>query len=77
MFVLSGEVDVQVDGGEARTLRESDHVFFPAGVAHTLAAREATRLAVFEKPYEAAPGVDAPGLLGERAGESGYAVRGR
>ncbi|GGR56299.1 cupin [Deinococcus seoulensis] len=60
VFVLSGEVDVQVEGGEARTLRESDHVFFPAGVMHTLTAREATRLAVFEKPYEAAPGVDAP-----------------
>ncbi|GAA5438968.1 (S)-ureidoglycine aminohydrolase [Deinococcus caeni] len=60
VFVLSGEVDVQVEGGEARTLRESDHVFFPAGAAHTLTAREAARLAVFEKPYEAAPGVDAP-----------------
>lgn len=59
VFVLSGEVQVEVDG-ESRTLRESDHVFFPAGVAHTLEARSAARVAVFEKPYQGAPGVDAP-----------------
>ncbi|BBN96650.1 double stranded beta-helix domain containing protein, glxB [Deinococcus grandis] len=59
VFVLSGEVQVEVDG-ESRTLRESDHGFFPAGVAHTLEARVAARVAVFEKPYQGAPGVDAP-----------------
>jgi len=59
VFVLSGEVQVEVDG-ESRTLRESDHVFFPAGVAHTLEARGAARVAVLEKPYQGAPGMDAP-----------------
>ncbi|GGN47332.1 (S)-ureidoglycine aminohydrolase [Deinococcus daejeonensis] len=59
VFVLSGEVQVEVDG-ESRLLGESDHVFFPAGVAHTLEARGAARVAVFEKPYQGAPGVDAP-----------------
>lgn len=59
VFVLDGEVDVQVEG-ESRTLRASDHVFFPAGVAHTLEARGNARVAVFEKPYQGALGVDAP-----------------
>ncbi|UBV44971.1 (S)-ureidoglycine aminohydrolase (plasmid) [Deinococcus taeanensis] len=57
-FVLSGALSVTVNG-ETRTLGASDHVFLPAGTAHTLTAREATRVAVFEKAYE--PDPDAPG----------------
>lgn len=58
-FVLEGEVQTEV-GGERRTLHEYDYVFLPAGEAHTLEASQPSRLAVFEKPYEAAPGVNPP-----------------
>ncbi|PTA68524.1 (S)-ureidoglycine aminohydrolase [Deinococcus arcticus] len=59
VFVLEGALEVQVEG-ETRTLGPSDHVFFPAGVLHTLSARAPSRVAVFEKPYEAAPGTEPP-----------------
>ncbi|SEJ55431.1 (S)-ureidoglycine aminohydrolase [Deinococcus reticulitermitis] len=60
-FVIGGEVRAEV-GGEARTLRESDYVFLPAGTPHRLHAQAESRVAVFEKVYQAAPGVPAPGV---------------
>ncbi|PNY81883.1 (S)-ureidoglycine aminohydrolase [Deinococcus koreensis] len=61
-FVLEGEVEVAVDG-ETRTLREYEYVFLPAGAPHTLTATSTARVSVFEKAYEAAPGVEAPGVV--------------
>ncbi len=60
-FVLEGEVEVTVNG-ETRTLKDSDHVYLPAGLSHTLKATTDARVAVFEKPYDAVDGVDAPGV---------------
>ncbi|WP_425144893.1 (S)-ureidoglycine aminohydrolase [Deinococcus sp.] len=62
VFVLEGELEVS-GGGETRTLREYDYVFCPAGVAHTLTAQTPSRLAVFEKPYEAAKDMAAPEMV--------------
>ncbi|GGR32015.1 (S)-ureidoglycine aminohydrolase [Deinococcus ruber] len=75
-FVLEGELDVQI-GGETRTLNEYDHVFVPGGLAHTLTARSAARIAVFEKPYEAVSGLDAPTVYwGNERQNSGTAFEG-
>ena len=74
-FVLDGEVTVSVDG-EARTLRESDYVFLPAGVAHTITATSAARVSVFEKPYEVS-GVTTPAVYwGNERENAGYAFEG-
>ncbi|MFB9994540.1 (S)-ureidoglycine aminohydrolase [Deinococcus oregonensis] len=75
-FVLDGEVEVSI-GGETRRLGPSDYVCAPAGTAHTLTATQPTRLAVFEKPYEAAAGQDAPEVVwGNERENPGYAFEG-
>lgn len=75
-FVLDGEVDAQV-GAETRTLKASDYVYLPAGQDHTLTARTAARLAVFEKPYEAAQGVAVPEIFwGNERENPGYEFEG-
>lgn len=76
VFVLSGEVTVNV-AGEERTLGEYDYVFLPAGEGHTITAQTAARLAVFEKPYEAAAGAKAPWIVwGNERQNAGYAFEG-
>lgn len=75
-FVLEGGVEAKVNG-ETRTLKEYDYVYVPAGLKHTLTAKTAARLAVFEKPYEAAAGVDAPEVYwGNERENAGYAFEG-
>ncbi|THF71611.1 (S)-ureidoglycine aminohydrolase [Deinococcus sp. Arct2-2] len=75
-FVLDGEVEVSIDG-ETRRLGPSDYVFAPAGTAQTLTATQPTRLAVFEKPYEAAAGQAAPDVVwGNEPHNPGYAFEG-
>ncbi|CAM3850566.1 (S)-ureidoglycine aminohydrolase [Deinococcus frigens] len=75
-FVLSGEVEADVDG-EKRTLGEYDYVYVPAGVAHSLTATSDARVSVFEKPYEAVDGVTAPGVYwGNERENPGYAFEG-
>ncbi|WP_291423233.1 (S)-ureidoglycine aminohydrolase [Deinococcus sp.] len=71
-FVLDGEVKVSV-GGEERTLKEYDYVFLPASTAHTLTAVGAARVAVYEKPYEALYGTQAPAVVwGNERENPGY-----
>ena len=75
-FVLEGEVEVSV-GGETHTLKQDDYVFCPAGLAHTLSAQTPSRLAVFEKPYEAAKETAAPEVVwGNERENPGYAFEG-
>lgn len=62
LFVLEGEVQVEV-AGEPRTLREYDYVFLPAAQRYHLSATTAARLAVYEKPFQAAPDSEEPGLF--------------
>jgi (S)-ureidoglycine aminohydrolase len=59
VFVLDGELSVNL-AGESRTLGSSDYVYLPADTEHHLSATADTRLAVFEKPFQAVPGTDLP-----------------
>ena len=75
-FVLSGEVQASV-GHENRTLKEYDYVYLPAGQKHTLEAKTAARVAVFEKPYQQAEGTPAPGVhWGNERENPGYEFEG-
>ena len=75
-FVLSGEVEADVDG-EKRVLKEYDYVYVPAGVTHSLTAKSDARVSVFEKPYEAVDGVKAPGVYwGNERENPGYEFEG-
>lgn len=78
LFVLSGELDVEVDG-EKRSLAEYDYAFFPSGVRHVLRARTAVRLMVFEKPYEALAALSGPEevVWGHERNENGAAPDGQ
>ncbi len=62
IYVLSGAADLATDTS-FHSLAPGDYAFIPAGLAHTLTAQVATRLAVIEKPYQPLAGVAAPTLL--------------
>ena len=59
MFVDLGEVVVEF-AGEKHTLAEGGYAFLPAGVPHSMVARQAARLDVFEKVYAVREGVGIP-----------------
>lgn len=59
VFVLGGRVTVQV-GDETRELGESDYVYLPAGILHTLSCEAPARLSVFEKPFQPGQRPDEP-----------------
>ncbi|UQN08183.1 (S)-ureidoglycine aminohydrolase [Deinococcus sp. QL22] len=50
VFVLDGEVELQVGGG-THCLGEYGYAYLPAGTEHTLRAQNAARVAVFEKRF--------------------------
>ena len=62
VYVLSGAVDLATDTS-FHSLSPSDYAYIPAGLAHTLTAREATHLAVIEKTYQPLAEISAPTLL--------------
>jgi (S)-ureidoglycine aminohydrolase len=62
IYVLSGSIDVATDSS-FHSLAAGGYACMPAGVAHTLAAQQATRLAVIEKVYMPLEGVAAPAAL--------------
>jgi (S)-ureidoglycine aminohydrolase len=62
VYVLSGSTDVATDSS-FRSLAAGSYAYFPAGMPHTLTAREAARLVVIEKLYQPLEGVAAPSAL--------------
>lgn len=62
VYVLSGRVDVAAPTG-FHTLDTGGYTYVPARLDCRVTARQESRLAVIEKPYEPLAGVAAPGLL--------------
>ena len=62
VYVLSGAVDLAT-GSSFQSIDPGGYAYLPEGLAHTLTAQSATRLAVVEKPYQPLAGVAAPHLL--------------
>jgi (S)-ureidoglycine aminohydrolase len=61
-YVLAGTVDIST-GSSLRSLTLGGYAYLPAGDEQSITAKDAVRLAVIEKPYEALEGVAAPSLL--------------
>jgi (S)-ureidoglycine aminohydrolase len=59
VYVLSGSADISTDS-TFHSLATGGYAYFPTGLSHMLAARQATRLVVIEKIYQALDGVAAP-----------------
>ncbi|MDE3105490.1 MAG: (S)-ureidoglycine aminohydrolase [Acidobacteriota bacterium] len=59
VYVMEGNVTVALQGN-LHTLAAGGFAYLSAGVAHTVAATVAARLAVIEKPYQPLPGASAP-----------------
>jgi (S)-ureidoglycine aminohydrolase len=62
VYVLSGGADLSTDNS-FQSLGVGSYAYVPAGLAHTLTAQQATRLAVIEKKYQPLNGVPAPALF--------------
>jgi (S)-ureidoglycine aminohydrolase len=62
VYVLSGSADLATDTS-FHSLAPADYAYIPAGLAHTITAQAATRLAVVEKIYQPLADVTAPALL--------------
>jgi (S)-ureidoglycine aminohydrolase len=62
VYVLSGAVDLATDAS-FQSLAPGGYAHVPAGLAHTITAQSAIRLAVIEKTYQPLAGVAAPHLL--------------
>ena len=65
IYTLEGAIDLATDT-TFHTLTASSFAYIPEGVAHTVTAQQATRLAVIEKPYVAIASVPAPEVLVSR-----------
>jgi len=75
-YVLSGAVDLATDTS-FNSLSPSGYAYIPAGLAHTLTAQGATRVAVIEKNYQQLSGVAPPVLLvGDEASAASTALMG-
>jgi (S)-ureidoglycine aminohydrolase len=59
LYVLEGSADLATES-TFHTLIAGNYAYLPEDTGHTLTAREATRVAVIEKPYEPLDGTDAP-----------------
>jgi len=68
VYVLEGELKLKVEG-KSHNLRVGDFAYLPADRPHDLTAAGASRVALFEKPYEAAVGVAAPDFMVGRAAD--------
>ena len=76
VYVLSGAVDLATDTS-FNSLSPSGYAYIPAGLAHTLTAQGATRVAVIEKNYQQLSGVAPPVLLvGDEASAASTALMG-
>src|ERR1017187_6243004 len=62
VYVLAGAVDLAT-GSSFQSIDPGGYAYLPEGLAHTLTAQSATRLAVIEKPYQPLAGVAASHLL--------------
>jgi (S)-ureidoglycine aminohydrolase len=62
VYVLSGDVDLATDTS-FYSLGPCDYAYIPAGLAHTLTAQSASRVAVIEKNYQPLAEIAAPALL--------------
>ena len=62
VYVLAGAVDLAT-GASFQSIDPGGFAYLPEGLAHTLTARSAARLAVVEKPYQPLEGTAAPGML--------------
>ena len=59
VYLLSGSADISTDNS-FHSLAAGGYAYLPAGLAHTLTAQQAARLAVIEKIYQPLDGVVAP-----------------
>ena len=76
VYVLGGAVDLATDTS-FNSLSPSGYAYIPAGLAHTLTAQGATRVAVIEKNYQQLSGVAPPVLLvGDEASAASTALMG-
>jgi (S)-ureidoglycine aminohydrolase len=76
VYVIEGVVDLATES-RFHTLKPGSYAYVPAGLAHTLRAEGAARLAVIERRYVAREGVAAPGLLvGEESEVTATALMG-
>ena len=62
VYVLAGAVDLAT-GSSFQSIDPGGYAYLPEGLAHTLTAQSAARLAVVEKPYQPLAGVAAPHLI--------------
>jgi (S)-ureidoglycine aminohydrolase len=62
IYVLDGAISLHVDG-KTRKLSVRGYAFLPEGMPHRVVASKASRVAVFEKPYQALDSVSPPRLL--------------
>jgi len=62
LFVLEGEIGVEVDGRQ-KQLGNRGYAYLPAGIPHRVAATVASRAAVIEKLYQPDSGTERPGVL--------------
>lgn len=59
IFVVEGRVSIEY-ADESHELTQGGYAFFPADSPHSVTASAPARINVFEKPYTALAGVDAP-----------------
>jgi (S)-ureidoglycine aminohydrolase len=62
IFVIDGSVKVEAEG-KRNELGARGYAYFPEGVAHKVAATQASRVAVIEKRYRALDSVEPPQLI--------------
>jgi (S)-ureidoglycine aminohydrolase len=62
VYVLGGSADIATDSS-FQPLTAGSYCYLPQGLAHTLTAQQATRLAIIEKIYQPLDGVAAPALF--------------
>jgi (S)-ureidoglycine aminohydrolase len=61
IFVLEGEISLEISGERAQLLSAGGFVYLPPGASAGLQARKPSRLNVFEKRYVPVPGLGPPG----------------
>jgi (S)-ureidoglycine aminohydrolase len=62
LYVLEGRLELKA-GGKKYALASAGYAYLPPGATHEIRALKASRVAVIEKPYEAAPDSAAPEII--------------
>jgi (S)-ureidoglycine aminohydrolase len=62
IYVLEGKLELKA-AGRKYALGPAGFAYLPQGIAHEVRALKASRVAVIEKPYEAAEGAGAPDIV--------------